>query len=90
MENQSLRNQLRSPDVPTLLGLNNATLPTEATASNENGGGVIDATALGEAIKYEEELAKQGYTINDLGDDLGAHGWNPTVTRRDGDAIAFE
>lgn len=74
-----------SPDVGTLAALNQVTGNSpEVTPEPE------DWADLGEAINYEEELAKRGYTQADIGQDLIAQGWSAPIVRNvDGDPIAF-
>jgi hypothetical protein len=82
VENQKLRNQFLAPDVATLAGLNQATLPPESSPKIED---ELDGFDLGEAINYEDALASRGYQLGNIGEDLEAQGWPSPIVRNTGD-----
>src|ERR1044072_5646583 len=84
MENQALRNQLLALGDPERVAhLNYATLPS--TRHGLAGAGPVVMSDLGEAINFEEGLAKNGYSIGDLDHGLESAGWTPAVIKRDGE-----
>jgi hypothetical protein len=58
--------------------------------NKQEGSSPVEVSDLGEAINFEEMLAKNGYSVGDLGHGLESAGWSPAVIKRDGeDPIAF-
>lgn len=70
------------------MGLQHATLPSDANAANEQGSSPVE---LDETLMWEDQLAQQGYTQGDLGG-LESAGWASPVIRNDssGDPVAFD
>jgi hypothetical protein len=90
VENQKLRNQLRSLTPSQLAGLNSATLPSSEHIAVPT---VDSFMELDDAVFDEEELARKGFMTGDVGDDLSAAGWTSPVLRRtgvDGDPVAYD
>jgi hypothetical protein len=72
-ENQSLRNQLRSPDVNTLMGMQQATMEDRSQ----------ETVVLDDDLPFDD--TSEGYTLGALSDDFEAQGWSPPIVRKDED-----
>lgn len=76
---------MRTSDVGTLLGLNQATLPS--SKGSEQPVLHVEDSDLNEALNYEELLARNGYQTGNLDDDLNAAGWSAPIVNANGETF---